>query len=156
MQQFGVHQFEVLLQLAVQGAVDALQVGAVHTRCSGFMVSPRRLLGSLLLCGQKQQRVDARIIQADAPVQVRAGDATGHADLAKAVAGVDGLSGFNPDLAHVAVHGDQSLAVIEQYGVAVEKEITGIEYRAGCRCPYRRACRLRRCQDRCVVCAPVR
>ena len=64
-------------------------------------------------------------------MQVGAGDAAGGADGAENVAGFDHLTGLHRDAVHVAVHGDEPLAVVEVDGVAVVVEIAGGDDAAG-------------------------
>ena len=64
-------------------------------------------------------------------MQVRPGDAAGGADLADLLPGTHHGTSLYADGAHVAVHGDQSAAVIEDHGVAVEEEVARVNHPAG-------------------------
>ena len=88
-------------------------------------------------------------------VQMRAGDTAGHADFTEDLATIECLPGCDINLAHMAVHGDQSLAVVKQYGIAIEKEVAGIEYGAGRRGMNRGAFRGRQCPVHCAGYVPV-
>src|SRR3569832_1452666 len=83
---------------------------------------------------EKQSRIDARVVEAHAPVQVWAGGAAGLADRADHVAARDVLARLHVDALHVAVHGHQALAVVDEHGVAVEEVIAGRDHasRRGC------------------------
>src|SRR3569833_1500243 len=83
---------------------------------------------------EKQSRIDARVDEAHAPVQVWAGGAAGLADRADHVAARDVLARLHVDALHVAVHGHQALAVVDEHGVAVEEVIAGRDHasRRGC------------------------
>ena len=67
-------------------------------------------------------------------------------------AGVHLLARLHPDRRQVAVHRDQTLAVVEQHGVAVEEVVAGVDHR-----PSAAACTgvpvRRRCPCRCADCA---
>jgi hypothetical protein len=61
---------------------------------------------------QKQRRVDHRPVQADRPVQVRAGHAAGGAHGAQRVAGAHGVAGLHVDPAQVAQHRQQAAVAV--------------------------------------------
>jgi len=67
--------------------------------------------------------IDARIIQADIPMQVRAGDSARCADLAKDLTARELLPGLNIDRREMAKHADHALTVIDKDGLAIEKVI---------------------------------
>src|SRR5690625_5468664 len=78
---------------------------------------------------QKQLRIHHSAVQCHAPVQMRTGDAAGSADGAEHVAGFDLLAGLHRDFVHVAVHGNEAAAVVEENGVAVEIKISAIDHK---------------------------
>ena len=53
-------------------------------------------------------------------MKVRACHASGSADLADRLSGIDRLSVLDTDLAQVAVYRHEALPVIDEYGIAVE------------------------------------
>ena len=56
-------------------------------------------------------------------MQVRPGHATSGADQSEHFASLDALTHLHIDTTQVAVHGGQAMAVIDEHGVAVEKEV---------------------------------
>src|SRR2546427_5562306 len=86
---------------------------------------------------KKKRGIDARVVEADRPVQVRAGHPTGLADRADSLAARDTGALGNIDAAQVVVHGDQSLAVVEDHGEPVEEIIRSEERRVGKECRSR-------------------
>src|SRR5689334_20433784 len=72
-------------------------------------------------------------------MQMRAGHATGGADFADDVTGFDMISRLHVDGAQVAVHRNETLAVIEKKGVAIEEEFPRVDYATIRRCFHRRA-----------------
>lgn len=73
---------------------------------------------------QEQVRIDAGVVQADAPVKVRSSNSPGLTHIPKILPLIDSLAYLNANAAHMAVHGDQSLAVINQHSIAIEEVIT--------------------------------
>jgi hypothetical protein len=57
-------------------------------------------------------------------VKVRAGNAACLTDTSKVLALLDGLAYFYANAAHVAVHSDKSLAVINHHSIAIKEVIT--------------------------------
>src|SRR5882672_4834204 len=70
---------------------------------------------------EQQRRIDPRAIQHHAEMQVRAGDPPGGADFTDERAGRELIADLHVDLAQVAVHGHQALAVVDDHVVAVEE-----------------------------------
>ena len=64
-------------------------------------------------------------------MQVGAGRATGHPDRTDARSGGDALSRLHVDGAQMAVHADETAAVIDEHRIAVEKIVARIEHRSG-------------------------
>src|SRR2546430_11145071 len=64
------------------------------------------------LARKKERGIDARVVEADRPVQVRSGHPAGSADRADFVAARDAGALRDIDAAQMVVHGDQSLAEI--------------------------------------------
>src|SRR5258708_4570371 len=81
---------------------------------------------------KKKRGIDARVVEADRPVQVRAGHPAGSADLADSVAARDTGALRDIDAAQMVVHGDQSLAVVEEHGEPVEEIIADLDHGARC------------------------
>ena len=54
----------------------------------------------------------------------------GHADRADASPRRDALPGLHVDRAQMAVHADQAAAMVDEYRIAVEKVIAGVDDRA--------------------------
>ena len=73
---------------------------------------------------EEQVRIDAGVVQANTPVKVRAGNSAGLTHVPKILPLIDALAYLYANAAHVAVHGDQSLAVINQHSIAIEEVIT--------------------------------
>ena len=88
---------------------------------------------------QKQRRIDEVRVERHAEVQVRPGHAPGRPDLADHRARRDALARVHADCAQVAVHGDETRAVIEDHRVAVEEEVARIDDAAIRRRVHRRA-----------------
>ena len=87
----------------------------------------------ILLIVQKKSRIDPRVIQIDAPMQVRTCDTTGLSDPAYLI------SGFNYGARcyiygiHVAVKTNQSMPVVENYCIAIKKIVARLQYNTRCR-----------------------
>src|SRR5690606_18328467 len=73
----------------------------------------------------ENRRVDARIVEADVPVQVRPGGATGGADLAEGFATTELLADLHVDLREVTEHADQPLAMVDEHRLAIEEVVAG-------------------------------
>jgi hypothetical protein len=71
----------------------------------------------------EQFGIDHGAIEHHAPVQVRAGGATGHSRTSEPLPLGDRLAGRDLDRFEVAVHADQPVAVIDEDGFAVEEVI---------------------------------
>src|SRR5690606_1314809 len=81
--------------------------------------------GPLWLEGvDENRRVDACVVQADVPVQMRPGGTPGGAHFADHLATTDLLALLHIELGQMAVHGDQALPMIYEYRLAIE-EIVG-------------------------------
>src|SRR5579885_1259947 len=63
-------------------------------------------------------------------MNVRTGGAAGHARYRDLLAARDLLALFDLNLAQVAVHGDEDLAVIDEHTFAIEEIIAGVDHRA--------------------------
>ena len=90
------------------------------------IVTPRRLLTRPpLLCSQPDQRerVDARVEQPDAPMQVGAGDAARRAGEAELLAALDDVADGHVDLRQVQVGRIEAVAVVDEHRVAAEKQV---------------------------------
>src|SRR5581483_7090205 len=79
------------------------------------------------LAREEQRGVDARVVEAHRPVQVRGRDAAGASDRADDLAALDALALRHADVVEVVVHGDQALAVVEDDGAAVEVVAPGVD-----------------------------
>ena len=75
-----------------------------------------------ILIPYKELRIDARAIEVDAPVQVGSGGDAGAADSGYWVAFFNDVTGVDFDLIEVKVDGGESLAVVDDDGVAVDVE----------------------------------
>lgn len=96
-------------------------------------------MGTQILAGrQKKGGIDAGVVEAHAPVQVRAGGAPCHPHRADDRAARYPLAGLDGDTAQVAIHGDESLAMVDEYGVAIEEIIAGGDHRSVRRRAHRR------------------
>src|SRR3569832_689671 len=151
----GADQFEKLINLVCHGVAPAVvddgrhaDVVEMNIRAPGYKHSAiaatvhagwqsDELLNDGLREGIRREelsRIDARVVEAHAPVQARAGGAAGLADRADHVAARDVLARLHVDALHMAVHGHQALAVVDEHGVAVEEVIAGRDHasRRGC------------------------
>src|SRR5712691_5998227 len=89
--------------------------------------------GGILLADfarKKKRGIDARVVEADRPVQVRAVHPAGSADRADSLAARDTGALRYIDAAQVVVHGDHSLAVVEEHGEPVEEIIADLDHGA--------------------------
>src|SRR5690606_14337604 len=68
--------------------------------------------------------VDARIVQADVPVQMRSRGPAGGADFAYYLPSLKLLASLDLELGQVAIHGDETLSVINEDGLAIEKIVS--------------------------------
>ena len=75
---------------------------------------------------EKQHGINACVVQADAPVQMWTGNATGFSYCADYLADDNLLARFNINSGHVAIHGDQSLTMIDKNRIAIKKVIAGV------------------------------
>src|SRR3990167_9658562 len=82
----------------------------------------------------KNRRVDARVVQADVPVHVRAGGAAGGADPAEYGAACQLLAEAHVGFRQVTEHADKALAVVDEHRIAVKEVVTDQRYLAGGRC----------------------
>src|SRR5574339_1029876 len=77
--------------------------------------------------GREEQRgIDAGVVETDAPVEVRTSGAPGHADGRKRFTLGNVITFFHIDGVEMAIHGNQFLAVIDEYSPAVVVELTGL------------------------------
>src|SRR5579875_3910912 len=79
---------------------------------------------------EEQRGIDEGRVEGDAPVQVRAGDAAGLADLADDLSGPDALARLHVDRAQVAIHRDEPFAVVDEDRIAAEEEVAGVDHAA--------------------------
>src|SRR5690606_24710554 len=85
----------------------------------------------------EDRRIDAHVVEADVPVQVRAGGAAGGAHLAEHLAARQALADADIHLGQVAEHADQSLAVVDEHRAAVEEVVADQDHLAGGRRAHR-------------------
>src|SRR5712671_668380 len=90
---------------------------------------------------EEKRGIDPRVVEADRPVQVRAGDPAGVADRTDALAARNAGAFRDIDAAQVVVHGDQSLAVVEDHGEPVEEIVADLDHGARSRRGDRRSFR---------------
>jgi tRNA-dihydrouridine synthase C len=104
---------------------------------------PRELTAALAQAArsleEEERRIDHHPVQADGPVQVRAGDPPGGADAGDALTRRDPLAHLHLGGVQVAVHREQAAAVVEPDGVAVEEVVADIDHLAGRRAEHGRA-----------------
>lgn len=112
--------------------------------------------GSGLKRPDKDRRIDPCIIQADVPVHMRPGGATGGADFADHGAAGQLLADLHVNFRHVAEHADKALAMIDEHGVAIEEVVAAQDHLAGGWRLDRGACRHGEVQGRREGCAPHR
>src|SRR5712691_1366227 len=79
---------------------------------------------------EKKRGIDPRVVEADRPVQVRTGHPAGSADRADSLATRDTGALCDIDAAQMVVHGDQSLAMVEDHGEPVEEIIADLDHGA--------------------------
>ena len=89
-----------------------------------------------VLLSQEQIRVDAGVVQADTPVKVRAGNATCFTYSPKVLTLMDSLAHSYANAAHVTVHGDKPLAVINHDSIAIKEVLTPRDNRSCARRVY--------------------
>jgi hypothetical protein len=83
-----------------------------------------RIIGLLFLwLAEKQSRIHHRAIQRHTKVQMRASDATCCSNQANHFTALYLLTDLYIDSAQVAVHGGETRAVVDEHGVAIEKEL---------------------------------
>src|SRR6516162_4825555 len=74
---------------------------------------------------KEERRIDEGRIQRDSEMKMRPGDPPGRPDIADHLSRLYLLAALRSDHAQVAIHGDETTAVIENHGVAVEEEVAG-------------------------------
>jgi len=79
---------------------------------------------------KKKRGIDARVVEADRPVQMRAGHPPGLADRADSLAARDTGALRNIDAAQMVVHSDQALAVVQDHGQPVEEIVADLDHGA--------------------------
>ena len=89
----------------------------------------------------EQFRINHCAVKYHAPVQMRAGGASCHSGKPQQLGFADGFAGLHIDLIQVAVHGDQSVAMVDKNRFAVEEIIPDRQHRALCSRLDRRAAR---------------
>src|SRR5690606_2246090 len=87
---------------------------------SSCMSVSRKTADSGPVGADENRGVDAHVVQADVPVQVRAGGTPGAAHLAQHLAALQALPHRDIDGREVAEHADQPPAVIDEHRLAVE------------------------------------
>jgi len=80
----------------------------------------------------KQRRINHSPVQYHTPVQVRAGGAAGHAGETQLLALADRIAGVHIELVKMAVHGEETVTVVDKNGFAVEEIVIHRQYGAGC------------------------
>src|SRR5579862_1673342 len=88
---------------------------------------------AVMRCGsrwQKQRGIDEYGVQCHTEMQVRSGHSPGCPDPADHLADPHARAALHLDRAQMAVHGDESRAVIEDHRVAIEEEVPGVEHTA--------------------------
>src|SRR5580658_1146110 len=95
------------------------------------------------LLGKKEFGIDPGAVEIQAPMQMGTGRAPRHPDGADAGTRVEMLAGRDVDGAEMAVHADQPAAVVDEYRIAVEEELTRVDDRAGGGCSHGSAARRR-------------
>ena len=80
---------------------------------------------------EQQVRIHHCAVHADAPVQVGSGHPAAAADRTDDLATRDRIAGGDVDSVHVAIHRYQSLTVVDEYRVAIKKEVAGFDDTAG-------------------------
>ena len=58
-------------------------------------------------------------------MKVSTGNSPCHTNIPYILPLIDSLADLDPNAAHVAVHRDEPLAVINQYGIAIKEVVTG-------------------------------
>src|SRR5690242_11353768 len=96
--------------------------GGPQSLCATFQAH-RRSFAAGLRGREEECRVDEGLIERHRPMQMRPRHATGCTNLAEDIAPVQVIAGLHADLAQMAVHGDQSFAVVHDDRVAREEEI---------------------------------
>jgi hypothetical protein len=77
------------------------------------------------------QGIDVGAVDGEAPVEMRAGDASGGADLAEDGADREAVTNLDSDLREVTVEGVDAQAVVDEHGVAGKVERFGEDHAAG-------------------------
>src|SRR3981081_17354 len=113
-----------------RSALSALNRRGPRRRATerGGMQTGRVLLADF--AREEKRWINPRVVEADRPVQVRAGDPAGVADRTDALAARDAGPFRDIDAAQVIVHGDQSLAVVEDHGEPVEEIVADLDHGA--------------------------
>ena len=83
------------------------------------------MLQFFLILGQEKLRIDAAVVEADGPVQMRAGNSSGHAYLADFLPSFNARPALDEDAAQVVEHADEPLTVIDKHGFAVKEIFSG-------------------------------
>jgi hypothetical protein len=106
-------------------------------RCAPMDAVTRMFVSALLLSNgwdlawvfQDELGIDARVVPADAEEKMRSRGAAGGSDAAERMALLDLLAGLDLDIGKVEIHANETVAVIDEHGVALEEQIFGDDHR---------------------------